>query len=137
MRLHRLARFVVTAALAAIASACADKSLVGTAGNGDIATVNVSGARQDISASHPSLFDLYVSGDGNTVRVPSGSAIRTLWVSGVNHRITVLSGATVQSIQISGVGTSIRLPENIHVAVSSSGVAGRVVDDTDGTGLDD
>jgi hypothetical protein len=135
MRLSSLAGFLVAAALAAAQSGCAGPS-ADTAGNGAVATVKVSGARQDVSASHPNPFDLYVSGDGNTVRVPSGSAIRTLWVSGVNHRITVFSGASVQSIRLSGVGTSIRLPENIHVVVTGSAADGETVKDSDGSGLD-
>ncbi|BBA36302.1 hypothetical protein sS8_4372 [Methylocaldum marinum] len=137
MRLHGLAGFFVAAALAAFGSGCTEKSLGGASGADDVATVKISGARRDVSASHARLFDLYVSGDGNTVRVPSGSAIRTLWVSGVNHRITVAAGASVQSIQLSGVGTSIDLPENVHVAVSSSGVGSRIIKNSDGTDLDE
>lgn len=137
MRLRCLAGFIVAAALAASGSGCTEKSLGSASEADDVATVKISGARRDVSASHTRLFDLYVSGDGNTVRVPSGSAVRTLWVSGVNHRITVAAGASVQSIQLSGVGTSIDLPENVHVAVSSSGVGSRIIKDSDGADLDE
>lgn len=136
MSLRSLAGFVVAALVAAVFG-CADKSLVSTVESDGVAEVTVSGARQDVSASHSTLFDLYVSGEGNTVRIPSGNAVRILWISGANHRISVLSGASVQAIRISGMGTTIDLPASLRVSVSSIGADSRIINDVDNTGVDD
>lgn len=136
MNLRGLTRFIVTAAVVVSVSGCADELPVGLLGADGVATVKVSGAGQNLSVSHPGLFDLDVSGDGHTVRIPSGCAIRILWVSGVNHRMTVAAGASVQSIRFSGVGTILHLPKNVHPTVSGSGVGNRIVYDEAGTGPD-
>jgi hypothetical protein len=130
MKQHSLT-WATVAALVALASGCADQSPVSLSGADDVATVKVSGAGQNLSVSHPGRFDLAVSGDGNTVQVPSGNAIRTLRVSGVNHGISVSSGASVQSIRLSGTGTSIHLPKDIHPAVSGSGVGNRILNNVE------
>jgi hypothetical protein len=119
MRLRSLAGWVI-AALTAAVFGCADQSLLYTIESESVAEITVSGTKQDVAASHPTLFDLYVSGESNTVRVPAGSAVRTLWISGANHRITVLAGASVQSIRVAGMGTTIELPASLHVTIGSS-----------------
>ncbi len=106
---------------------CADLSLpVGTPG---IDAVKVSGVGQNVSASHPGQFDLWVSGHGNTVQVPAGCSIRRLWVSGAKQEVTVSSGSSVQSIRLSGVGSTIHLPKNVHPMVHNSGVDNRILND--------
>ena len=128
MKPNRLARLILAAALV---SGCAQRSLVTSFGADGVATVSVSGAAQIVTISRRGPFDLDVSGDGHTVRVPPGNAVRTLRVSGVNHAIVVSGGTSVQSIEFSGVGTIIHLPTDVHPAVSGSGVDGRVLNDVE------
>lgn len=128
MKPNRLARLILAAELV---SGCAQQSLVTSSGDDGVATVSVSGSVQTVTISRPGPFDLDVSGDSHTVRVPPGNAVRTLRVSGVNHVIVVSEGASVQSIEFSGVGTTIHLPADAHPAVIGSGVEGRVLNDVE------
>ncbi|QSA97892.1 hypothetical protein [Methylococcus sp. EFPC2] len=132
MKSKRLGRAVIATVLMVCGSGCAMEPGVAVwPGYDGVATVRVSGVGQHARVAHPGLFDLDVSGAGQTVRVPAGNAIRTLRVSGANHGITVAAGASVQSIRLSGVGSTIHLPKDVHPSVSGSGIDGHIVSDAE------
>jgi len=125
---------IVATALTFVLPGCADPSFVaGSLGLEGVEAVKISGIGQDVSVSHPGCFDLEVSGEGQTVRVPTGNAVRMLRVSGIRHEIAVSGGTSVQSVWLSGVGSTVHLPKNVHPAVSISGVDGRVLNDVETT----
>lgn len=95
----------------------------------DVITVTVFGNGQKVTIARPGLYDLEVSGDGNSVRISSESSVRLMSVSGVNHQIVVSPGALVRSVRVSGVGSTIRLPNNVHPQISNSGDHNRIVVD--------
>ena len=135
MHLHRLTRFV-TAVLTISGLGCTDYSFRDKIGVNGVELIKIDGNGQSVSAFRPGLFDLVVLGDGNTVQIPCGSAIRNLMVSGVNHHISGLPGASVQFIRLSGTDTVIHLPANVHPSVQGSGVNNRVLNDIDDVGRD-
>ncbi len=128
MKPNRLARLILAAALV---SGCAQRSLGTSFGADGVVTVSVSGAAQIVTISRPGSFDLDISGDGHTVRIPPGNAVRALRVSGVNHGIIVLGGTSVQTIEFSGIGTTIHLPKNVHPAASGNGAENRILSDAE------
>jgi hypothetical protein len=128
-----LIRFVAAATLTLSGLGCADCSFHDKTGADGVELIKIDGNGQSVSAFRPGLYDLVVSGDGNTVQAPCESAIRILRVAGVNHNITVLHGSSVQFILLSGTGTVIHLPADVHPSVQSSGVNNRILNDIDGS----
>ncbi|WP_198324108.1 MULTISPECIES: hypothetical protein [Methylococcus] len=123
---------IVTTALTLVFSACAGPFFVaGSLGPDGVEAVKISGIGQNVCVSHPGRFDLEVSGEGQTVRVPKGNAVRMLRISGVRHEIAVSGGTSVQSVWLSGIGSTVHLPKNVRPTVSISGVNGRVLNDVD------
>lgn len=118
-------------AAAVLASGCAKPFQAGHPAASGVATVKVSGTAQDLSIARSVPFDLDISGDGHTVRIPRGNAVRSLHVSGVNHGIIVLGGTSVQSVEFSGIGTTIHLPKNVHPAASGNGAENRILNDAE------
>lgn len=132
MNLHVFIQlFIVASIVTAVPGCAADPSPVVLPGADGVATIQVSGAGQHLSISHPGPFDLDVSGNGHTLTIPAGNAIRTLRASGVHHDITIAAGATVQSIGLAGIETTIHLPKSTHPAVRGSGIGSRILNDVD------
>ncbi|MDD2770444.1 MAG: hypothetical protein PHT19_17120 [Methylococcus sp.] len=136
MNFQQLMRFAVTAALGIPVLGCADYSFHDKTASESVELIKINGNGQNVSVFPPGLFDLDLSGDGNTVHVPCGCSIRNLRISGVNHHVTELPGASVQLIRLSGPGTVIHLPANVHPVVQGSGVNNRIVNDVDGSKRD-
>lgn len=130
MNFQRFKKFAAVVTLEIPILGCTDYSFHDMTGIDDVELIKIDGNGQSVTAFRPGLFDLVVSGDGNTVQVPCGNAIRNLRVSGVNHHIRLL-GVSVQFIQMSGTGTVIHLPADVHASVQGSGVNNRILDDID------
>ncbi len=114
MKPFHLASFAI-ASILVLLSGCADLSLpVSTTGIDGVDEVKVSGVGQNVSVSHPNQFDLWVSGDGNTLQVPASS------------------GSSLQSIRLSGVGSTIHLPKNVYPMVHHSGVDNQILNNIKG-----
>ena len=113
------------ASILILLSACGgDDSRLGSADT--FVEISDSGVTRVIDQS--TLYDLSISGSGNTVSIAGNNRLNQFTISGSNNIVTVLPGTTIAALTFSGADNTVNAPAGSIATKTDNGQGNSVID---------